>query len=156
MRRRKVWAIFLSLAFVLGAGTIMFLAGLMKAFSFGMLTARELEHQLAVWVTWPAFGLAALLYAVGAWRRRRHALPHREAFGEASRVAFAIFFGGLLSLSRAGGIAWSRPLVAALFLAYVVADSREPQSSMKRRLMRAAAMLLVGLGTTWFIRYAAS
>ena len=155
MRRRKVWAIFLAVAFVFGAGTLMFLAGLMKAFSFGMVDGSEIEHDLAVLVVWPAFGLAAVAYAIGAWRRRTRQMPHRETFGEIAALALAIFFGGLLSLSRVSGLAWDRPIVAALFLGYALADAGTPQSSMRRRIARAAAMLLVGLGTTWIIRYAA-
>src|SRR5512147_473246 len=71
MRRRWIWTTFLSAAFVLGTACIMTLAGLMKALSFGMYDGAELEHDLAVWVTWPAFGFAVVMLAVGAWRRRR-------------------------------------------------------------------------------------
>src|SRR5512147_1055584 len=122
MRRRWIWTTFLSAAFVLGTACIMTLAGLMKALSFGMYDGAELEHDLAVWVTWPAFGFAVVMLAVGAWRRRRMDDPRREAFGELGAVGLAIFFGGLLSLTRASGFVWDRPFVVALFLAYAIVD----------------------------------
>lgn len=155
MRRRWIWATFLSAAFVLGTACIMTLAGLMKALSFGMYEGAELEHDLAVWVTWPAFGFAMAALAVGAWRRRRKGLARRETFGELGAIALAIFFGGLLSLTRVSGFVWDRPFVAALFLAYAVVDARAPQAPTGRGIARAAATLAIGLATTWILHHAA-
>lgn len=155
MRRRWIWTTFLSAAFVLGSACIMTLAGLMKALSFGMYDGAELEHDLAVWVTWPAFGFAVVMLAVGAWRRRRMDDPRRETFGELGAIALAIFFGGLLSLTRVSGFVWDRPFVAALFLAHAVADARMPRASTRRKVARAAATLAIGLATTWILHHAA-
>ena len=155
MRRRWVWFVFVPLAALLGGFVTLVMTGFLKALTFGQYDVVRLETSIAVYVTWIAIACAGVASAVAWWFRRRRDREGRTVFHEIASICMAVFFGGLLALSRVKGIDALRLIVPVIFIAWVIADAQAPQKAPWRKLFRASATAVVGLGTSALIHFLA-